>query len=1090
MSSYGSQSSSRYSSSSYSRNSSATQYCFPNNEAMPPISPEQENAIYMVHVDNVKTDPVNIRLPQNAINNVRTYLINNYFANLPTEMKPINMESQDAATKRKLSKKQLKKNSSAYLRQGEKANARKKKFLDKMTEEEIEIKRAKDRAYYRKKKAEKKVKNIAEMTEREKRKQRKIWKEASKKYREKKKTLSTILNNTPPHSDDELAASPSVRKTVGRKIVRKDRAKAYRKIKQQEKTIAKITRKYETLKKKLRRKENREQEKSQPPTTPNSKVDALIKNVDVPPEVRKNLLFNEVLTTQLKEKAGSLKKNSKENEVFQKCVSGDLVRKYKLLHMVKTFLPKERTSTSILKSDTKIREVVLKHDIRQKVEDFFQSDDISRMCPAKRDFVKKNGIKKQKRILLFPVKELMSKFVSETGINLSYTTLLRAKPFWVVSPKLRDRQTCLCVKHENYEFKLKKLKSLHQIAQGSVEKNIEKYSCDITSYDCMNGICDKFNNPTLEPTDNTDTVNYFQWKSVIEEKIVKGLNKKFKITKKTYNMSDLPFKLVDMTEGELYAELENIYSEMEQSRINGEEIPSDCESLASSRDDQESDTETTIRSNVLICSYSDSEDDIPLSTIAGKLQLASSASSVGRKSPVWSNVKTPTPPPDFTAHSGLADCVTNMTDPTPYKLFQLFFSDSLIESFVFETNLYAQQQFSKHKPTDVREIKTFLGLNLLMGIKRLPSYRDHWSRAPDLHDSYVSNLMSVKRFSWLLGNIHLNDNSLMAKKGEANYDKLYKVRPLLNRMSEAFGKCMLPSREVAIDESMIKFKGRSSLKQYMPKKPTKRGYKVWMLADKNGYCLKFDIYTGKPSGDVEKNLGSRIVKQLCEGLENKNHLVYFDNFFNGVELMEDLKNMQIHACGTVNSSRRNIPKFKSDKNMKRGDIEWFTSNSDLSVIKWKDKRSVFLLSNFHDPRDTLEVNRKEENGSITKVPCPKALSDYNANMNFVDKFDQNLTSYKIDRKSHKWWHRIFFFFLDAAVVNAFILYKELQLPTLSMKDFRRSIIQGLVVQQLKFDLKVHLINLNAVLDVGVLTVALKKNKTFTEINRNRAVVHI
>ncbi|CAH2003823.1 unnamed protein product [Acanthoscelides obtectus] len=48
----------------------------------------------------------------------------------------------------------------------------------------------------------------------------------------------------------------------------------------------------------------------------------------------------------------------------------------------------------------------------------------------------------------------------------------------------------------------------------------------------MNGICDKCNNPTLEPTDNTDSVKYFQWKSVIEEKIVKGQNKKFKITKK------------------------------------------------------------------------------------------------------------------------------------------------------------------------------------------------------------------------------------------------------------------------------------------------------------------------------------------------------------------------------------------------------------------------------------------------------------------------------------------------------------------------------------------------------------------------------
>ncbi|CAH2018997.1 unnamed protein product [Acanthoscelides obtectus] len=110
--------------------------------------------------------------------------------------------------------------------------------------------------------------------------------------------------------------------------------------------------------------------------------------------------------------------------------------------------------------------------------------------------------------------------------------------------------------------------------------------------------------------------------------------------------------------------------EMEQSRINAEEIPFDCESLASNREHQESHTETTIRSNLLIYSSTDSEDDLPLSTIARRLQLAASASPVGRRSPVWSNVETPTPPPDFTAHSGLADCVASMTDPTPYKFIE------------------------------------------------------------------------------------------------------------------------------------------------------------------------------------------------------------------------------------------------------------------------------------------------------------------------------------------------------------------------------------------------------------------------------------
>ena len=52
-------------------------------------------------------------------------------------------------------------------------------------------------------------------------------------------------------------------------------------------------------------------------------------------------------------------------------------------------------------------------------------------------------------------------------------------------------------------------------------------------------------------------------------------------------------------------------------------------------------------------------------------------------------------------------------------------------------------------------------------------------------------------------------------------------------------------REVAIDEAMVAFKGRSSIKQYMPMKPVKRGYKIWCLCDShNGYLWNFEVYTG------------------------------------------------------------------------------------------------------------------------------------------------------------------------------------------------------------------------------------------------------
>jgi hypothetical protein len=40
--------------------------------------------------------------------------------------------------------------------------------------------------------------------------------------------------------------------------------------------------------------------------------------------------------------------------------------------------------------------------------------------------------------------------------------------------------------------------------------------------------------------------------------------------------------------------------------------------------------------------------------------------------------------------------------------------------------------------------------------------------------------MSVNRFSWFLSHLHINENLLAPKRNEPNFDKLYKVRPLLD----------------------------------------------------------------------------------------------------------------------------------------------------------------------------------------------------------------------------------------------------------------------------------------------------------------------
>lgn len=84
--------------------------------------------------------------------------------------------------------------------------------------------------------------------------------------------------------------------------------------------------------------------------------------------------------------------------------------------------------------------------------------------------------------------------------------------------------------------------------------------------------------------------------------------------------------------------------------------------------------------------------------------------------------------------------------------------------------------------------------------------------------------------------------------------------------------CFLYShhRDVSIDEAMIPFKGRSSLKQYLPLKPVKRGLKVWVLADGHtGYVTRFDLYTGKKGKTVEEGLGASVVKSLSKDLMYK-----------------------------------------------------------------------------------------------------------------------------------------------------------------------------------------------------------------------------
>ena len=90
----------------------------------------------------------------------------------------------------------------------------------------------------------------------------------------------------------------------------------------------------------------------------------------------------------------------------------------------------------------------------------------------------------------------------------------------------------------------------------------------------------------------------------------------------------------------------------------------------------------------------------------------------------------------------------------------------------------------------------------------------------------LTKVMSRKRFLDLLYNMHVKDNSTMPAARVEDFDKLYKIRPFLDDLKTNFKVQYNPHREQAVDEAMVKYKGRTSLKQYMPMKPIKRGIKL------------------------------------------------------------------------------------------------------------------------------------------------------------------------------------------------------------------------------------------------------------------------
>ena len=383
---------------------------------------------------------------------------------------------------------------------------------------------------------------------------------------------------------------------------------------------------------------------------------------------------------------------------------------------------------------------------------------------------------------------------------------------------------------------------------------------------------------------------------------------------------------------------------------------------------------------------------------------------------------------------------------TSKDFLNLFINDDYLDEIARCSVAYARSKGDESFITNRAEISAYLGLNILMGIHRLPQLEMFWDSDEFIGVEGFKKTIPKQRFKTLGKYLHLVDPG----DEDAN-DVLCKVRSLVTLLEDKFADAYIPGKNVSVDEGLVKFNGRLSFKQYMPMKPDKFGIKVWMLADADNYYVpRFQVYLGKNRTNSElfqlKGLGYYVVWTLGEPYLDDHRHFFFDNFFTSTDLMRDLESRDTYACGTVRINRRDFPADLKREKLVRGEIRT-RQCGNLVATMWRDKRVVSLLSTNTPPEAEIHAEQQIVRGRRKQVvptdsmKKPDVVAVYNDGMNGVDVNDQYRSYYPAGSVSRKY---LLWFFFNLSIVNSYILEKLAGHKKRSQLAFRRELARLLI----------------------------------------------
>ncbi|GFH50228.1 hypothetical protein CTEN210_06704 [Chaetoceros tenuissimus] len=328
----------------------------------------------------------------------------------------------------------------------------------------------------------------------------------------------------------------------------------------------------------------------------------------------------------------------------------------------------------------------------------------------------------------------------------------------------------------------------------------------------------------------------------------------------------------------------------------------------------------------------------------------------------------------------------------------------------------------------------------------------YWKKSPrGLPQAFIQNTMSFKAFEFLRRYIHFEDNRNAKPKTNPLFDPLWKIRWALDSVSNNIRKAYNAGKDVTIDESMIRYRGRAvSFVQYMPKKPIKHGIKVFALCCAvTAYLLGFEVYLGKEFTRSVESTAINVVERLiveADLVKAKGRTLYTDNWYTSMDLAKHLyENHGWTLVGTITPtdkkarSDHDVPFLKlSNGGLKAVPRGWYreaiieikSANNNRYCIQcttWRDKKQVmFLHTKLVGPSVAHQVKRHVK-GKQQRVDlsAPSIQKEYAANFNAVDRNDSDSAHHTCSIRTNRWYLRIKFWLLDRVVFSCYILVCEM-----------------------------------------------------------------